>query len=113
VNARNRRAASLRAPGQSEARAAGVLLVGGSAFVALSLVLPHPEGGNGGALIATAAAMAICGCLCVALAPRIPLLSTHAIVVATVAVTGLLIVEAGVAVGQYGSIFVWATLVSA
>jgi diguanylate cyclase (GGDEF)-like protein/PAS domain S-box-containing protein len=30
-----------------------------------------------------------------------------------VAVTGLLIVEAGVAVGQYGSIFVWATLICA
>jgi diguanylate cyclase (GGDEF)-like protein/PAS domain S-box-containing protein len=57
--------------------------------------------------------MAAVGVLCFALAPRIPLPSTHAIIAATVASTGLLIVEAGVAVGQYGSIFVWATLICA
>jgi diguanylate cyclase (GGDEF)-like protein/PAS domain S-box-containing protein len=104
---------SLRGRGHSEARAAGALLIGGSVFVALSLVLPHPEGGDSEALVAIAAAMAAAGVLCFALAPRIPLPLTHAIVAATVAATGLLIVETGVAVGQYGSIFVWATLICA
>ena len=105
--------ASLRVPGHSEARAAGALLIGGSVFVALSLVLPHPDGANAGELVATAAAMALAGLLSLLLAARIPLASTHAIIAATVAVTGLLIVESGVAVGQYGSIFVWATLICA
>ena len=104
---------SLRGRGHSEARAAGVLLVGGSAFVGLSLVLPHPAGGDTTALALTAAAMAVAGFLCLALAPRISLPSTHAIIAVTVTITGLLIVEAGVAIGQYGSIFVWATLICA
>jgi diguanylate cyclase (GGDEF)-like protein/PAS domain S-box-containing protein len=106
-------ASSLRGHGHSEARAAGVLLLGASVFVGLSLVLPHPEGGDLAALLATAGAMALAGLLCWVLAPQIPLLGTHAIIAATVVATGLLIVESGVAVGQYGSIFVWATLVSA
>jgi diguanylate cyclase (GGDEF)-like protein/PAS domain S-box-containing protein len=104
---------SLRGPGHSEARSAGVLLLGASAFVGLSLALPHPAGGNTGALAATGAAMAVAGLLCLALAPRIPPLLIHAIIAATVAATGLLIAESGVSVGQYGSIFVWATLVTA
>ena len=90
-----------------------MLLVGGSVFVGVSLVLPHPPGGDNTALAATAAAMALAGLLCFALAARIPVASVHLIIAATVAVTGLLIVEAGVAVGQYGSIFVWATLICA
>lgn len=104
---------ALRHRGHSEARAAGVLLLGGAVFVGVSLVLPHPDGADTAALLATAGAMALAGALCLLLASRIPPLGTHAIIAATVAVTGLLIVEAGVAVGQYGSIFVWATLVCA
>ncbi|HYC82382.1 MAG TPA: sensor domain-containing diguanylate cyclase [Solirubrobacterales bacterium] len=104
---------SLRGRGHSEARAAGVLLVGGSVFVGLSLILPHPAGGDAAALIAIAAAMAVAGIAALLLAPRIPLPATHAIIAATVAATGLLIVAADVAVGQYGSIFVWATLICA
>ena len=42
-----------------------------------------------------------------------PLLATHAIIAITVAATGALIVESGVAAGQYGSVFVWATLICA
>lgn len=90
-----------------------MLLIGGGLFVGLSLALPHPPGGDFEALLATAAAMGLAGLLCLLLAPRIPLPSTHAIIAATVAVTGLLIVESEVAVGQYGSIFVWATLICA
>jgi diguanylate cyclase (GGDEF)-like protein/PAS domain S-box-containing protein len=105
--------ASLRTTGHSEARAAGVLLLGAAVFVGFSLILPHPDGGNAAALTATAAGMALAGLLSLALAPRIPLLLTHAVIGLTVAATGALIVEAGVAVGQYGSIFVWATLICA
>jgi diguanylate cyclase (GGDEF)-like protein/PAS domain S-box-containing protein len=104
---------SLRGRGHSEARAAGALLLGGSVFVGLSLILPHPPGADLAALIITAAAMAIAGLGCLLLAPRISLPATHAIIGATVAATGMLIVESGVAAGQYGSIFVWATLVCA
>jgi diguanylate cyclase (GGDEF)-like protein/PAS domain S-box-containing protein len=103
----------LRAPGRSESRAVGALLVAGAGFVALSLLLPHPSGGKTAALIATAAAMAATGLLCWLLARRLPLVVTHLVLAATAAVTGLLIWESGVAVGQYGSIFVWATLVAA
>lgn len=105
--------ASLRPRGHSEARAAGALLLGASVFVGLSLALPHPPGGDTAALLATAGAMAVAGALCLLLAAQLPLPGTHVIIAATVALTGLLIVEAGVAVGQYGSIFVWATLICA
>jgi diguanylate cyclase (GGDEF)-like protein/PAS domain S-box-containing protein len=105
--------ASLRSRGHSEARASGVLLLGGAVFVGISLILPHPDGGNVGALVGTAAGMALAGLLCLLLAPRLPLIFTHAVIALTVAATAALIVEAGVAAGQYGSIFVWATLICA
>jgi PAS domain S-box-containing protein len=104
---------ALRSRGHSEARAAGALLLGAAVFVGFSLILPHPDGGNTAALTATAVGMAAAGLLSLALAPRIPLLLTHVVIALTVAATGALIVEAGVAVGQYGSIFVWATLICA
>jgi len=103
----------LRAPGRAEARATGALLLAGAGLVALSLVLPHPGGGDTPALIATAAAMALAGLLSWFLSRRIPPAMTHLTLAATAAATGLLIWESGVAVGQYGSIFVWATLIAA
>ncbi|HYJ23356.1 MAG TPA: diguanylate cyclase [Solirubrobacterales bacterium] len=103
----------LRAPGGSEARAVGALFGAGAGFVALSLVLPHPSGANTPALIATAVVMAVIGLLCWSLSRRIPVVVTHVALAAAAVATGLLIWESGVAVGQYGSIFVWATLVAA
>jgi diguanylate cyclase (GGDEF)-like protein/PAS domain S-box-containing protein len=103
----------LRAPGRSEARAVGTLLVAGAGLVFLSLVLPHPSGADTAALIATAVAMAAAGLLCWFLPRRIPIAVVHLILIATAAATGLLIWKSGIAVGQYGSIFVWATLVAA
>ena len=88
------------------------LPVAGAGLVALSLVLPHPSGGNETALVVTAAAMALAGVVLSRFATRIPRLGVHAILAAVVAATGLLIFESGVAVGQYGTIFVWATLIS-
>jgi diguanylate cyclase (GGDEF)-like protein/PAS domain S-box-containing protein len=85
----------------------------GAGLVALSLVLPHPSGGDTRALIVTAAAMALSGLLSWTFSRRIPVAVTHLALAATAAVTGLLIYESGVAVGQYGSIFVWATLIAA
>jgi diguanylate cyclase (GGDEF)-like protein/PAS domain S-box-containing protein len=103
----------LRAPGRSEARAVGALLGAGAGLVFLSLVLPHPSGADAPALIATAVAMAAVGLCCWLLSRRIPIAVTHLALAGAAAATGLLIWKSGVAVGQYGSIFVWATLVAA
>ncbi len=105
--------AALKSPGRSQARAVGALLGAGAAFVALSLVLPHPSGGDTTALILTAAGMAVAGLLCWIGAERISTPVTHAALVLTAAVTGLLIYESAIAAGQYGSIWVWATLIAA
>jgi diguanylate cyclase (GGDEF)-like protein/PAS domain S-box-containing protein len=103
----------LRAPGRSESRAVGALLLAGAGLVALSLALPHPSGANAPALIVIAGAMTIAGLLSWFLAARIPILFTHLTLAAAAATTGLLFYESGVAAGQYGSIFVWATLIAA
>jgi diguanylate cyclase (GGDEF)-like protein/PAS domain S-box-containing protein len=108
-----RKQEALRSPGRSEARAVGALLLAGAGLVGLSLALPHPSGGNAGALIGTAIAMSASGLLTWFLARRIPLAVTHLVLAATAVLTGLLIWESGVAVGQYGSIFVWGTLIAA
>jgi diguanylate cyclase (GGDEF)-like protein/PAS domain S-box-containing protein len=103
----------IRSAGSSEARATAILLLAGAGLVAMSLILPHPEGGRIIALMATAAGMAIVGGLCWFLAARIPTLLVHLLLAGTALVTGVLIWEAGIAVGQYGTIFVWATLITA
>jgi diguanylate cyclase (GGDEF)-like protein/PAS domain S-box-containing protein len=107
------RQGALRAPGRSEARAGGALLLAGAGLVALSLALPHPSGSDTSALITTAAAMVAAGLLCWFLARRIPIAVAHLLLAGTALLTGLLIYESGVAAGQYGSIFVWATLIAA
>ncbi|HET7418701.1 MAG TPA: sensor domain-containing diguanylate cyclase [Solirubrobacterales bacterium] len=99
-------------PGGWQARAAAFLPIAAASLVALSLLLPHPSGGNETALLLTAAAMAFVGVLLSVFVTRIPGWTVHAIIGATVATTGLLIYEAGSAVGQYGTIWVWATLIS-
>jgi diguanylate cyclase (GGDEF)-like protein len=98
--------------GGAEARAAAALLIAGASLVALSLVLPHPEGGDQTALILIAGAMAFAGVLCSLFVSRIPGQAVHLILSTVVALTGLLIYESGVAVGQYGTIFVWTTLIT-
>jgi diguanylate cyclase (GGDEF)-like protein/PAS domain S-box-containing protein len=113
LTARPKKQEDLRAPGRAEARATGALLLAGAGLVGLSLVLPHPSGGNTSALIVTAVAMTMVGLTSWFLSRRIPLALTHVTLAATAAATGLLIWESGVAVGQYGSIFVWATLIAA
>jgi diguanylate cyclase (GGDEF)-like protein/PAS domain S-box-containing protein len=103
---------SIRPISRTRARACAALLVAGAALVAISLVLPHPSGADETALIFTALAMAVAGGFVWALAGRDPGWGAHAILAAVVAVTSLLIYESGIAVGQYGTIFVWATLIS-
>jgi diguanylate cyclase (GGDEF)-like protein/PAS domain S-box-containing protein len=98
--------------GSPEARAAAALPIAGAGLVALSLILPHPSGGDQTAVAITAAAMAFAGVLLSLFVTRITRLGVHAIIAAVVAATGLLIYESGVAVGQYGTIFVWSTLIS-
>ncbi len=95
-----------------DARAAAALPIAGAGLVFLSMALPHPSGGNETALLLTAAAMALVGMVAMAFVGRIPRAGIHALIAATVAVTGMLTYEAGSAVGQYGTIWVWATLIS-
>jgi len=85
----------------------------GAGLVALSLILPHPAGGHFIALIATASAMGLAGLVCWFASARVPLPLTHLLLAGTALVTGVLIWESGVAVGQYGTIFTWATLICA
>jgi diguanylate cyclase (GGDEF)-like protein/PAS domain S-box-containing protein len=103
----------IRAPGRSEARATGALLMAGAGLVALSLLLPHPSGGHLIALIVTASGMALVGLVCWFLSARVPPALSHTLLAGTALVTGVLIWEWGLAVGQYGTIFTWATLISA
>jgi diguanylate cyclase (GGDEF)-like protein/PAS domain S-box-containing protein len=103
---------SIRPPAVTRARATAALLVAGSALVAISLVLPHPSGGDETALVLTALAMAVAGGFVWLAAKRIPGIGVHLLLAAVTAVTSLLIYESGIAVGQYGTIFVWATLVT-
>ena len=98
--------------GRWEARAAAALPIAGAGLVLLSLALPHPSGGDEAALLITAGAMVLVGALAMAFSGRIPYLGVQAIIAAAVAVTGLLIYESGAAVGQYGTIWVWAILVA-
>jgi diguanylate cyclase (GGDEF)-like protein/PAS domain S-box-containing protein len=98
--------------GSWEAHAAVALPIAGAALVALSLALPHPSGGDETALFLTAAAMALAGLGCAVFIARIRRPAVHVILAGSVAVTGLLFYESGAAVGQYGTIFVWATLIS-
>jgi diguanylate cyclase (GGDEF)-like protein/PAS domain S-box-containing protein len=110
ANPQNR--VSIRPASRTRARAAAALLVAGAGLVALSLVLPHPGGADQVALSLTALAMAVAGVVVWLLGSRIPLPALHLILAGVSAVTSLLIYESGIAVGQYGSIFVWATLVT-
>jgi len=113
VDAQARKQEAIRAPGHSEARAVGALMAAGAGLVALSLALPHPSGGDTGALIAIAAGMLVVGGLCFGLARLLPLWIVHLVLAAAAVATGCLIDASGVAVGQYGSVWVWATLVAA
>ena len=83
--------------GSAEVRAGAALLIAGAGLVALSLVLPHPSGGNQAALTTLAAGMAFAGLLCSILVARIPRGAVHVILAATVGLTGLLIYESGIA----------------
>jgi diguanylate cyclase (GGDEF)-like protein/PAS domain S-box-containing protein len=103
----------IRQPGRSEARAIGMLLIAGAAFVALSLLLPHPAGGHIIALVATACGMLVAGGLTWFLAGHLPVAVCHVLLGATMVVTSVLIWESGLSVGQYGTIFTWGTLISA
>jgi diguanylate cyclase (GGDEF)-like protein/PAS domain S-box-containing protein len=103
---------SIRPASRTRARAAAALLVAGSGLVAISLVLPHPEGADERALILTALAMAVGGGILWLLAGRVPSWGVHLTLGGVAVVTNVLIYESGIAVGQYGTIFVWTTLVT-
>jgi diguanylate cyclase (GGDEF)-like protein/PAS domain S-box-containing protein len=103
---------SLRGPGGTGARAAAALLIVSAGLVFLSLVLPHPSGADVPALTGTALVMVLAGIACLIFASRTPPAAVHLMMGAITAVVGLLIFESGIAVGQYGTIYVWVTLVT-
>ena len=100
-------------PGRYATRAVGMLLLAAAVFVVVSLALPHPSGADETALAAIAAAMAMVGAVLFELCDRVPAALTHAVLAATAVATCLLMWFSGITVGQYGTIFVWATLVAA
>lgn len=110
--AANQKQVSLGPANRTRARAAAALLVAGAGLVAISLVLPHPDGADHVALTLTAIGMVIAGGIVWLLADRIPKPGVHLILAGVTAVTCVLIYESGIAVGQYGTIFVWTTLVT-
>lgn len=112
VSDSTRQQGEIRHPGHSEARAAGLLLIAGAGLVALSLVLPHPSGTDDATLIAIAASMLVVGAACFGLATHVPLVLVHLVLAATAAAAAALSYASGVAVGQYGTIFVWVILVA-
>lgn len=103
---------SLRPTDRTRARATAALLVAGAGLVAISLFLPHPSGGDDGAIGLTAVGMATAGVIIWTLAAGIPRPAVDLLLAALAAVTSLLVYESGIAVGQYGTIFVWATLIT-
>jgi len=108
----HRNRVSLRPANRTRARAAAAILVAGAGLVGISLVLPHPAGADHAALTLTALAMAGAGAIVWAFASRVPALATHLILAGVAVLTSVLIYESGIAVGQYGTIFVWSTLVT-
>jgi diguanylate cyclase (GGDEF)-like protein/PAS domain S-box-containing protein len=103
---------SIRPVNRTRARAAAALLVAGAGLVAISLVLPHPEGADEVALVLTALGMAVAGGIVWLFAGRIPMFGVHLLLGGASVVTCVLIYESGISVGQYGTIFVWVTLVT-
>ena len=61
-----------KSAGGWEAKAAAALLITGAGLVFLSLLLPHPSGGDETALLATATGMALVGVVAMAFSGRIP-----------------------------------------
>jgi diguanylate cyclase (GGDEF)-like protein/PAS domain S-box-containing protein len=103
---------SIRPANRTQARASAALLVSGACLVWISLVLPHPSGADHTALTFTALAMALVGGIVWGFADRVPRQGVHLILGAISLLTCVLIYESGIAVGQYGTIFVWSTLIT-
>jgi diguanylate cyclase (GGDEF)-like protein/PAS domain S-box-containing protein len=103
---------SIRPANRTRARAVAALFVAGAGLVAISLVLPHPEGADEVALVLTALVMAVFGVIIWLFSSRIPGPVVHVLLGAASAATCLLIYESGISVGQYGTIFVWVTLLT-
>ena len=95
------------------ARIVGALLVLGGALGALSLALPHPDGGNDSALVAVDVAAFAAGGLLLACARLIPRWLSYGSLAGASTLVSLGIYYTGVAAGVYTSIFVWIVLVAA
>jgi diguanylate cyclase (GGDEF)-like protein/PAS domain S-box-containing protein len=103
---------SIRPANRTRARAAAALFISGAALVAISLVLPHPEGADEVALALTALGMALVGGIVWPSAGKLPEPAVHLLLAGAALVTCVLIYESGISVGQYGTIFVWTILIT-
>ena len=103
----------MRPVGVGEARAIGALLIAGGFVAGLSVALPHPDSVDELALVMTAVPMVLVGALVRLLAVRIPLPVTHALLAGASLLAGAMTLEAAVAAGIYGSIWVWGTMMAA
>lgn len=104
---------ALRPAGFNEARAVGLLLVAGALLGILSVALPHPGSVDETALVLTAVPMAVVGALVRAFAAQVPTAVSRTLLAAAPVLSGVFTLEAAVAAGIYGSIFVWTTMVAA
>jgi diguanylate cyclase (GGDEF)-like protein/PAS domain S-box-containing protein len=103
----------LRPPGVGEARAIGALLMACGVVAGLSVALPHPSSADELSLVLTAVPMVVVGALVRIFAERVPLVASHLLLAATSLLAGVMTLEAEVAAGIYGSIWVWATMMAA
>jgi PAS domain S-box-containing protein len=96
-----------------EGRATGALLIASALLVGLTLALPHPSTPHTAVLISLAGGMAAAGLLFVLFEGSVRHWMAHAALAATASIVALLIYESGISAGQFGTIFVWATLLAA
>ena len=104
---------SPRPAGVGEARAIGALLMAGGGIAGLSVALPHPSSTDELSLVLTAVPMVVVGFLVRVFAARVPLVLAHLLIAAASLLAGVMNLEAEVAAGIYGSIWVWATMMAA
>ena len=91
----------------------GALYIAGGLLVALSLLLPHPEGTFKPGLWGIAGLALLIGGACIVRAKHARLWSLHAVLAIGTGLICLCVYFAGVAAGVYSAMFVWVVLLAA
>lgn len=94
-------------------RVLGVLYLAGGLLVAFSVLLPHPEEADAGALLVVAGLIAAVGGASLIWAERAQTRTVHAALAAGTGLISLCIYFAGVATGIYSAMFLWVVLLAA